>query len=202
MNQRALISRIIAVLIVGITLCPCFVQNASAGNTIYFKKDQQGVYHFTNRRKSTSDYRVFMVFRKIMRNIPNMTPKKVLALAKKYSRKHGVDHRLIQAVIQVESGYQPKAVSSAGAEGLMQIMPATQKDLGVTDAFDPNQNVEAGVRYLKMMLKRFKRLDLALAAYNAGPGNVDKYKGIPPFDETRNYVKKVTALYRNFKARS
>jgi soluble lytic murein transglycosylase-like protein len=108
----------------------------------------------------------------------------------------GVDPRFIHAVIKQESRYNPKAVSGMGAEGLMQMMPATAKRFGLKDPFDAAANVEAGTKYLKFLLKRFNGdVSLALAGYNAGEGSVDKYKGMPPYDETQNYVKKIVGTY-------
>lgn len=116
------------------------------------------------------------------------------------SRKFKVDSALIRAVIEMESGGNAKAVSFKGAMGLMQLMPATAKDMGVEDPFDPRQNVEGGVRYLAHLLRKYDGdLDMALAAYNAGPGRVDYYRGIPPFGETVNFVRNVKALYEKFK---
>lgn len=108
----------------------------------------------------------------------------------------GVDPRFIHAVIQQESRYQTRALSHAGAQGLMQLMPATAKRFGCDDVNDPESNIKAGTKYLSWLLKRFEgNVELALAGYNAGEGAVDKYKGIPPYKETQNYVIKITANY-------
>jgi len=109
--------------------------------------------------------------------------------------RHNIGTTLIKAVILAESCFNPRAVSPVGAKGLMQLMPATAKMLGVTDVFNPEQNIAGGVRYLRMMLDEFGQdKTLALAAYNAGPQAVKKYAGIPPYRETQQYVKKILAM--------
>jgi soluble lytic murein transglycosylase-like protein len=123
-------------------------------------------------------------------------PRYLISLIDEASRTHGVDARLVAAVARRESAFDPDAVSPVGACGIMQLMPATARLLGVSDVFDARENVFAGARYLRSLLDAYKgNLDLALAAYNAGPGAVAKYNGIPPFRETRQYVAAVRAAY-------
>jgi len=112
-----------------------------------------------------------------------------------------VDDSLIRAIIHAESAYQPEALSPRGAQGLMQLMPATQDELQIDDAFDPLSNIEGGTRYLSRLLKQFDQsVELAAAAYNAGPGAVQQYGGVPPYKETRDYVRRVKILYRRYRS--
>lgn len=111
------------------------------------------------------------------------------------AEKYNVDEKIIHAIIKTESNYNPNVQSHAGAAGLMQLMPSTAKEVGVTDRFDITQNIFGGTRYFSNMLKKHNgNLELALASYNAGPGNVKKYGGVPPFKETQNYIRKIMNL--------
>lgn len=116
------------------------------------------------------------------------------------AKKHGVDESLVRAVIKQESGFNPKATSGCGAQGLMQLMPDTAKELGCGNAYDPYQNIMAGSKYLRQLMDRFDgNMTKAIAGYNAGPGAVEQYGGLPPYAETQNYVSKVLENFRNYK---
>jgi soluble lytic murein transglycosylase-like protein len=137
-----------------------------------------------------------MVAEKIPQDIPTSGDPDLDRIIFRASGRHGIDPRFIHAVIWQESKYKPTALSHAGAQGLMQLMPATARRFGCTDPHDMAANVEAGTKYLSWLLKRFNGdVTLALAGYNAGEGAVDKYNGLPPFNETQDYVRKIVASY-------
>lgn len=120
-------------------------------------------------------------------------------IIKKYAQENNIDESLVKAVVKAESGFNPQAKSPVGAQGLMQLMPNTARGLGVNNPFDPEQNIAGGTKYLKGLLDRFDgRVDFALAAYNAGPGAVKKYGGVPPYNETKNYVKRVLDYQKQY----
>jgi soluble lytic murein transglycosylase-like protein len=126
-------------------------------------------------------------------------PRKISSIIHEISRKYQIDSALVKAIVTVESNNDPLAVSSKGAQGLMQLMPATARRLKVLRPFDPRENIIGGIKYIKGLIASYGDLRLALAAYNAGPGAVDKYAGIPPYRETINYVKKVLRYYKKFR---
>jgi soluble lytic murein transglycosylase-like protein len=123
----------------------------------------------------------------------------IAQLIEKEAKKNGVDPLIIEIIVQHESNFNPNAVSSTGAQGLMQLMPGTAAGLGVSDSFDPAQNLAGGTLYFAMQLRRFQDLGKALAAYNAGPGAVESCGGIPPYAETQNYVASICAEYNSRK---
>jgi len=175
---------------------------------IYKYEDSEGVVHFTD---TPTDRRFKIFMRDIQKdrrlrtnfgfNRVSRNPAEFEQIINSCSTEFGVEKSLVKAVIHAESGYNPNAVSSKGAAGLMQLMPGTAQDLKVADSFNPSDNIRGGVRYLRFLLDTFKGdVSLALAAYNAGLGNVAKHGGIPPYQETRNYVSKVLDYQRNYAA--
>lgn len=164
---------------------------------IYLYVDENGVRHFTNTPTS-SRYKRYIKGKS--RHRPPLNKKRYDALIRKAARKFGVAFSLIKAVIEVESAYDPRAVSPKGARGLMQIMPFNFSRLYIKDAFEPAQNIMGGTRYLNDLIIKYNgKISHALAAYNAGPGTVDRYNGIPPYPETQEYVRRVMALHRTYK---
>ena len=166
---------------------------------IYRYIDENGVMHFTN--VPTSSIQNYKLFIKEKSQITQQySTKKYDALISEASERYGVSFPLLKAIIKAESDFDPHAVSQKGATGLMQIMPENFKPLGIRDPFDPWENINAGARYFKQMYDRFKgKLALSLAAYNAGPTAVDRYKTIPPYEETEEYVRRVLKYYYNYK---
>jgi soluble lytic murein transglycosylase len=167
---------------------------------IYRYIDENGVMHFTNTPTSSSNE-----FKLFLREKVNSAPswyytKKYDDLITEAAERYDVSFPLLKAIIKAESDFDPEAVSKKGAMGLMQIMPQNFKLLGLKDPFDPTQNINAGARYFKQLYDRFNgKLALTLAAYNAGPKAVDRYKTIPPYEETEEYVRRVLRYYYKYK---
>lgn len=133
--------------------------------------------------------------------IGSRQPDKLLESIESIAEAQGLDPNLVKAMVKAESDFKPRAVSPKGAMGLMQLMPETADSLGVKDPFDPEENVAGGVKFLKGLLKEFKDPEKAIAAYNAGPGAVKRYNGIPPYEETKQYVSKVKRFYQDFSSK-
>lgn len=169
-----------------------------AAADIYIYIDSDGIMHFTNVPTS-SDYQLYVKERP-KRQGGKMDSSRYDRYIDEAASLHGVDFPLLKAVIRTESAFNSKAVSKKGALGLMQIMPQNLKAFKVYDPFDPWQNIMGGARYLKALIQRFNgQVPLALAAYNAGPRAVDTHRGIPPFPETEEYVKRVMKFFYLYK---
>jgi len=173
---------------------------AGAGTKLYRYVDERGVVHFTN---VPSDRRYSRIT--ALRSLATRSSADYIAPVRTYddliklaSRRHGVPPALVKAVIHAESAFNPRAVSSKGAMGLMQLMPATAQLMGVAQPFHASQNVQGGTRYLRSLHDRYGSWTHTLAAYNAGPTAVDRYRGVPPYAETRQYVKRVLSYYRRY----
>lgn len=204
-------------------LQPLAAFSATSWKMVYVYEKPGGGHLMTSSRLPNSKYRLIKTYktrksatqnssqkkvrnknRKASRSHSSCSSARVQARADKYrrsieiySRVYGVDEALVHSIIKNESCYKVKAKSPVGAMGLMQLMPGTAKDMKISNPWDPEQNIQGGVRYIAEMLKEFSgNTRLAVAAYNAGPGNVRKYKGIPPFRETRTYVKRVMGDYQ------
>lgn len=187
--------RIRVLTVIGILI---ILSAGAASADIYRFRDENGVWHFSNIN-SDRRYRLYLKYHEH----PKLFIKDYGTAINEASQKFGVESSLIKAVIRAESAFDHNATSSKGAQGLMQLMPYTADDLDVDDPYDPKDNIFGGTKYLSMLLERFKNnTQLALAAYNAGPENVDAYKGVPPFQETKAFVKKVMSYYNQYKSES
>ena len=179
---------------------------SSAEIFIYQEKD--GTTWFTDHKALSDDFQFIRTYGRptatksctgVTRDILNNRAKPHMNWVQHYAQLYELDHRLVKSVIEVESCFDAYAVSRVGARGLMQLMPATAKELGVSEPFNARQNIRGGSSYLRKMMNRFDGdVKLALAAYNAGPGAVEKYKGIPPYKETQSYVKRILKKFRAY----
>ena len=194
----------------GLMIFACLLASPFVFAEVYKFTDKDGIVHYTNvRPKGQQQVKTFsfpcyasdpscnqLDWEKIPLNRRAFNAE-IQAAADVFA----VDDALIRAIIHAESAYQPEALSPKGAQGLMQLMPATQAELQIIDVFDPLSNIEGGTRYLSRLLAQFDQsVELATAAYNAGPDAVQQYGGIPPYKETREYVRRVKILYRRYRS--
>jgi len=179
-------------------ICGVFLISSPSYADIYIYIDSEGVIHFTNTPTS-SDYEIY-IREQSYGPVGAYSRKNFDNIIAEASKRHGIDFPLLKALIKVESDFNPRAVSRKGAKGLMQIMPKNVKALRIKNPFDPSENIMGGTRYLKQLLVAFdQKLPLALAAYNAGPNAVKRYRSIPPYKETERFVQKVIKYYNILK---
>lgn len=184
----------ISVISLALLFSMCMDLQAAEKGEVYRRVDRHGVISFTNVPTNSTYTKVEIGALRLRARLPIQDLEGTIA---HHSRQQQIDPALISAIIKAESDFDPDAVSRAGAIGLMQLMPDTAVRLDVRDPFNPEENIAAGARYLRYLLDRFHgNLPLALAAYNAGATKVEHYNTLPPFHETRRYVKKVLRFYR------
>ena len=193
-------------------LLPCVLvllsPGGAAGGDIYMGTDSNGVLTFTDTPRGDEGYELYLTdlqyrptdWAKVDPRLLKQNLDTYDSMILRAADLHDISPELVKAVVLIESGMNPRARSPRGAQGLMQLMPGTAAELGVQEAYDPQDNILGGTRYLRKMIDRFGDRRLALAAYNAGPGNVDKYGGVPPFEETQYYVELVMKYYGHFLA--
>lgn len=183
-----------------------YTNQTDSETRIYKYKDSKGVTSFSDQTPIGRPYTIFKVQcfacdpgSKINWHKTGLNLSDYSGIINRVAKKNGIEPALIRALIHAESGFNPSAISKQGAQGLMQLMPATARQLGVWDAMDVRQNITGGVTYLAKLLKQFNGdVRLASAAYNAGPNAVKKYAGVPPYAETRTYVKRVEILHKRY----
>lgn len=185
----------------GGVVCAALVAGPAAAGGLYRYVDAQGVVHYSDAPRDPRYVPVQITETgSVQRARPRRRGLRVTRaydpLIERAARRHGVPPALVKAVVATESNFDPRAVSPKGAQGLMQLMPRTAAAVGVSDPFGPEENVSGGARYLRWLLDRYGDWTRALAAYNAGPRAVDRYRGIPPYRETRAYVRRVLEYYR------
>lgn len=204
--QRSATGASIGLLLAGVAvILAAMPAPVAAGDAVYRYVDARGVMHFTNapvdpRFQREDPVRVEGLAFAPPRRVRVPTERDYDHLILEVASLHGVEPGLVKAVIAAESNFKPQAVSRVGAQGLMQLMPATAAELGVDRPFGVVENIDGGVRYLRAMLDRFGDVARALAAYNAGPGTVDRHRGVPPYPETRAYIKRVLEYHRRYQA--
>ncbi len=205
MARRAISSRLCHLLSLVVVLVLTAPDSSRAGGAVYRFVDAGGVMHFTDapvdtRYEREDPVRVEGLAFAPPRHVKVPTERDYDQLILEVATLHDVEPGLVKAVIAAESNFKPHAVSRVGAQGLMQLMPATAAGLGVERPFGVVDNIDGGVRYLRAMLDRYGDVARALAAYNAGPGAVDRHRGVPPYRETRAYIKRVLEYYRRYRA--
>jgi soluble lytic murein transglycosylase-like protein len=195
--MNVFVKPVLAVVMLGMLILGVHLAVVPAHADIYRYVDESGVMHITNL-PTNPNFKLWIKERRvIIRAGIDMT--KYGPLIQKASDKYKVDYSLVKAVIKAESNFNHKAVSPKGAQGLMQLMPKTASTLQVKDSFEPESNIEGGVKYLSYLMNVYNgHLPLALAAYNAGEKAIAKYGGVPPYAETKGYVRRVMALYKQY----
>ena len=191
-----IISKVLTLSVLSLLLIT--VEDARGG--IYGYRDSSGKLVFSNSPKEPAKFNWIMSESGELRDVRSVRSVRYEGLIHNLSVRHGVDPNLVKAMIKTESDFDPMAVSEDGALGLMQLMPETARDLGVKNPRDPVENIDGGVRHLRRLMGSFKNnLTFAIAAYNAGEGSVRRHGGIPPFKETKEYVKRVLRYYERYR---